>query len=59
MYIVTSKPKRISVNSGLVHIVFSRNDKVCVICGREQPLIEPYRSECAPGRIREPAHLDR
>jgi hypothetical protein len=24
MYIVTSKPKRISVNSGLVHIVFSR-----------------------------------
>ena len=26
MYIVTSKPKRISVNSGLVHIVFSRKD---------------------------------
>jgi len=57
MYIVTSKPKRISVNSGLVHIVFSRNDKVCVICGREQPLYWTLPTECA-GCIREPAHLD-
>jgi len=26
MYIVTSKPKRISVNSGLVHMVLSNGD---------------------------------
>jgi hypothetical protein len=32
MYIVTSKPKRISVNSGLLHIVFS-SDKRVIICG--------------------------
>jgi hypothetical protein len=33
MYIVTSKPKRISVNSGLVHIVFSGSVKLMVFGG--------------------------
>jgi hypothetical protein len=36
MYIVTSKPKRISVNSGLVHIIFSRKMIEFMVTGRSQ-----------------------
>ena len=38
MYIVTSKPKRISVNSGLVHIIFSRKDMGYHLRFRSRPL---------------------